>query len=368
VKNFSERFTTSVFFPVAMWLLSRAVLLVGIALSIHMHPHTLSGRPLSFGLDTLAHMDSWWYQQIAMGHYEYLPDGRPHTIAFFPLFPLLMGAGMRMGLSFLYSGLLINNVAFLGAVILLFFWLKETQGKKIACWSVAALVWCPMSLFGTVVYTEGLYLLLTIAALWAFDREKHVQAALWGGLATATRVTGVALFPAMLAGALFHKNRKAAVAASVLTLSGIVAFSLYCGWKFHDPLAFAHAQRAWRGGLGLDWKTWVRIFIYDLDGPVPETWGPLKPLMVFGGGYLLWRYRMYLSLPVFLFGAFSVLLMIFSGGTASLERYAFGTIPLAIVFGVLLARHPRWGTAILIYGGAVLAFLAARFAREGWVG
>lgn len=35
------------------------------------------------------------------------------------------------------------------------------------------MAWCPLSLFAGVIYTEGLYLLLSTAALRAFDKQQY---------------------------------------------------------------------------------------------------------------------------------------------------------------------------------------------------
>jgi Gpi18-like mannosyltransferase len=88
------------------------------------------------------------------------------------------------------------NICFLGAIIIVYLWVEEHHGKSAARWSSAVLAWCPFSLFGTVIYTEGLFLLLSTAALRAFDKKQYFWLALCGALATATRPTGIALIPA----------------------------------------------------------------------------------------------------------------------------------------------------------------------------
>ncbi len=80
---------------------------------------------------------------------------------FFLLIRGLMALGMRVEV----AGVLINSLAFLGALLLVYFWVEERYDTGAAKRTSAVLAWCPFSLFCTVMYTEGLFLLLTAAAL-----------------------------------------------------------------------------------------------------------------------------------------------------------------------------------------------------------
>jgi Gpi18-like mannosyltransferase len=78
----------------------------------------------------------------------------------------------------------------LAALYFLYFWVKKQAGESAARWPTAVIAWCPLSLFAGVIYTEGLYLLLSTAALAAFDKQQYGWTAFWGAIATATRPTG----------------------------------------------------------------------------------------------------------------------------------------------------------------------------------
>lgn len=410
--------TKGVLFAVAMWLLSRLLIAATMFLIAPSLPTPPGGITPVVGWGILSQWDSLHYQDIATAGYEYAKDGGAHTIAFFPLFPLVIRAVMVFGLSPEAAGTLVNNLAFLGAMVVLYRWVEERHGMSAARWVTAVLAWCPFSVFGTVIYSEGLFLLLSTAAMLAFDRRQYAWVALWGTLATATRPTGMALIPAFLIAAWIERRGAIAYAAGLATSLGVLLFSLYCAIRFSDPLAFIQAQRAWRPTFGFDWKGWSKTFMQILIGHTNWKHGaiidPLHPLllvivvgcgyllwrfrrklssvqvtygfcllvlilwllagdpfvtvaMVFGSGYLLWHLRTQLSPIVVAYGFCGLGLILVSGGTFSLSRIAYGIVSLSIALGVLLARHPRWGYGTILLFTILLVSFALRFARHLWV-
>jgi Gpi18-like mannosyltransferase len=281
--------------------------------------------------------------------------------------------------------------------------------------------WCPLSMFGTVIYTEGLYLILSTAALRAFDQKQYRWTILWGAMATATRPTGLALIPAFLLAAWRQRRPFIAYVAGFASASGVLLFSLYCAIQFGDALGFLHAQRGWRPSLGFYWQGWLDMLLQISLGTSYEELAikdPLHPLffgIVVSYGYCLWRFRKHLSSPI-VYGFYSLVLFLLiladdwfiynllnavmvlgggymlwhlrtqltpvtvtyglcgcglllaSGGTISLGRLAYGIVSLSVAFGVFLSRHPRQGYLSLGVCAILLARLALKFAQELWVG
>jgi len=372
-KSISTRWSDGLIFATTMWLLSRLVIIVAMELIApllvsHTPPPSYPSYllPLDFvpgfvptpGWELFSHWDGAWYRRIATSGYDYANDGKMHSVAFFPLFPLLSRAVMTLGLPFEVASTIVNNLALLGALILLYRWAEERHGISAARWATAMLAWCPFSLYGTVIYTEGLFLLLTTAALRAFDNRHHGWAAVWGAMATATRSTGSMLVPAFLLVAWREGRSAVAYAAGLATGGGLLLFSVYCAIRFGDPLAFVHVQSAWTH------PSWLDIFA---DALTLGKDGLTKVIMVFGGGYLLWHLRAKLSHVAVAYGFCCLALLITSGALSSLSRYAYGIVSLSLALGVLLAYHPRWGYAIIGCFAILLARYAFRFAWWYWV-
>ncbi|MEM6753556.1 MAG: hypothetical protein AAF630_11360, partial [Cyanobacteria bacterium P01_C01_bin.38] len=406
------------FFATAMWLFSRAVIVVAMLLIAPSLPVAENSQVPTFGWDTFYAWDSIWYHRIVVVGYEFINDGKQYSVAFFPLLPILTRVIMYLGLPFQMAATLINNAAFLGALIIFYSWVKETHGKSAACWSTAVLAWCPYSLYGSVIYTEGLFLLFSTAALRAFDKKQHLWAAIWGFLSTATRITGVMLIPAFLFVAWKQGRNLKAYLASFAVGIGALLFSLYCLIKFGDALAFIHVQKGWRDSTGFAWEGWwnmltqivlsspllfgliavsgfllwrfhqqlvdikLRGIFYFLwlllwlgiGEPLWLTAGnpfgkiPLvKIIIIFGGLYLLWYSRAKIPLTAAVYGFFSYALILNTGLTASVERYAYGIVSLSFALGLCLNRDRHWGYAILGFFAVILASLAVQFAHNQWV-
>jgi Gpi18-like mannosyltransferase len=403
-----------------MWLLSRLAIAIAMLLIAPSIPAISWGHVPTASWKVFYSWDSGWYEEIATGGYSYADDGAKHTVAFFPVFPLVVRGVMSLGLPFEVAGTLASSFAFLGALIILYFWVEERYDRKAARWATAALAWCPLSFFGTVIYTEGLFLFLTTAALRAFDKKQHVWAGFWGVLATATRITGVALIPTFLVVSWREGRSAIAYIASLATGGGLLLYSLYCAFKFDDPLVFLKAQKAWRNSTsGFNWSSWLKLPIQIAIGEenwlsrsFVNPWYPIlfailcgsagllwyfrrqlnptwagygfyflglclclmggvpvnSALMVFGGIYLLWYSRHKMGLLPLAYGLFAYGVILASGSTMSVNRFAFTIVSVAIALAIVVKRSPRWGYATLCCFAILLASFSVQFAQGLWVG
>jgi Gpi18-like mannosyltransferase len=381
-------------FVVLMWLSSRVLIWMA------MYGATLGGAAIAgtaippLDLKPLLGWDGGHYLQIALHGYTYVNDGQGYNVAFFPGLPLLMQIGIRLGLPAPWAGLLVNNLAFLAGLGVVYGWVQTRWGKQAAQWTTAALAWCPFSLFGTVLYTEGLFLCLSAAALQAFDQRRHRWAALLGLGASLTRLPGVVLTPALLWVSWRERRGFKAYLASLVAGSGVpMDLSYGQGWLKMLVQVFL-GPTVWKQGrltdplypiallilAGLGYGLWyyrhrLRPLVLQGVGTVLGLLGWLlagTPLvnmgMVAGGLVLLWYSRKTLPPILLSFGGCSLALILLSGRTASAERYAYGIVAIAIAFGVLLSRHPRWGYPVLSVFGLMLLSYAVRFAQGLWVG
>lgn len=368
----TQTWAEGLIFVIAMWLLSRLVIVVAMQLIAplsHIPPVTHTGSlPLDYTPNFLpksswnlfSHWDGAWYRKIATLGYDYAKDGKYHSIAFFPVFPLAIRAVMTFGVPSQVAGTLVNNFALLGALWLLYGWAKHRYSVSVARWATAVLAWCPFSLYGTVIYSEGLFLLVTTAALRSFDNGQYAKAALWGTLATATRSTGVALIPAFLIVAWKEKRPTMAYVAGFAAISGLLLFSLYCAIHFADPLAFIHVQQAWK------WQhpNWWMVLSYAFQLNEENL---LRVVTFWGGSYLLWHLRAKLPPVALAYGFCSLGIILATGSLSSVSRYVYGIVSISLGLGLLFASHPRWGYLILGLFAVVLARFAFLFAWWYWV-
>lgn len=362
-----KKFINEVIFVLLMWLFSRLLIISVMCLIAP----AIAPNLVNSGWGRFTDWDGNWYRSIATSGYEYADDNAQHSIAFFPLYPLITRGLMSLGISFAIAGTIVNNLAFLGALLVLYYWVKQSQGLRAARWVTAVLAWCPFSLYGTVTYTEGSFLLFSTAALQAFDRKEHIKAGIFGALTTATRITGVTLIPAFILVAWRERRSAIAYVAALATSGGLLLFMLYCAIQFNDPLAFIHAQRGWRAYNGDGWSPWLNLFTQDLTlrkGLSTAFIAVTKVLMFFGGGCVLWLTRSQLPRVAFIYGLCSLALLFSSGAVVnSVNRYSYGIVSLSFALGLLLARYPRWGYATMGLFVAIGIYFSMRFACGLWV-
>jgi Mannosyltransferase (PIG-V) len=136
-----------------------------------------------------ARWDAVWYLAIARGGY----DHQVARTAFFPVYPLLTrGLGAVIG-SDLAAGVLISLMAFAVALVLLYRLVALELDHELARLTVMLIAFCPMAYFFSAVYSESLYLALSVGCIWQARVGRWPLAGLLGGLAAAERGSGIAL-------------------------------------------------------------------------------------------------------------------------------------------------------------------------------
>jgi hypothetical protein len=188
----------------AVWTSRLVVLLAGVfgVLSFGSNPSAGLGydqtgltRPFGyFGnllVSPLARWDSVWYLQIAHSGYDHDPLHLRST--FFPLYPMMVrGLGVVVR-SDLIAGVLISLACFVIALVLLYRLVALELDAERARICVMLIAFCPMAYYFSAVYTESLFLALSVGCVYAARTGHWAQAALLGALASASRNTGVLL-------------------------------------------------------------------------------------------------------------------------------------------------------------------------------
>jgi Mannosyltransferase (PIG-V) len=144
----------------------------------------------------LARWDSVWYLTIAKFGYQAGDQHLsfyPHRLAFFPLYPWLIRALGFITRSDLVAGVLISLVAFAIALFVLHRLVSLDFSEEVARTTVMLVAFSPMAMFFSAVYTESLFLALSLGSIYAARREQWLVAGVFGGLAAVSRNGGIAL-------------------------------------------------------------------------------------------------------------------------------------------------------------------------------
>jgi hypothetical protein len=378
-----------------------------------------------------ARWDSAWYLVIA--HYGYRPDLGAFTAsrdAFFPLYPLGLHALSLPGLPPVLAGVLLSMAALALALygIHRLTTLELSREDRLspardrvpqaARLAVLLVAFAPMAFFFSAVYSESLYLALSVGLFWSARQGRWMWVGVLGALAAATRSTGLllALPAAMLylygpredrppdalrawrssGGVLARLRPRYRLRREVLWLcllpAGVLLYGGYLWLAGGEALAPFNAQDVWGrhfagpyvgvwDGLraGFDGArqllSFQRTHLYFRDGTgdpfvsaehnllllaflfaaVPAVIGVLRRLPLAYGAYVIAALAVPLSDPVS------------SQPLMSLPRFLVVLFPLFMWAGVLLSEHACARRPTLLASGALMAFFAAQFATWHWV-
>jgi len=373
----------------------------------------------------VARWDSAWYLVIA--HYGYRPELGVYTAsrtAFFPLYPMGLRAVAWLGAPPILAGVLLS----LAALPLALYGIHrlttlELAGRRshalgedrvadAARLAVMFTAFAPMAFFLSAVYSESLYLALSVGVFWSARNGRWFWVGVLGALATATRSTGLMLLVPVAIIYFYgprqdrppdylysrgrrlsprYRLRREALWLCVLPL-GVVIYGAYLGFAGGDPLAPFHAQDVWgrhfAGPFGGIWEGLTAAFegvrqllsfqrahaYFPTDGhsarilaghnlllfaflaaAIPATVGVLRRLPFAYGAYVIAALALPLSYPVS------------SQPLMSLPRFLLVLFPLVIWLGAWLAERPHLQRPALVVSAVMMVFFLGQFATWHWV-
>jgi hypothetical protein len=372
-----------------------------------------------------ARWDADWYLVIA--RYGYRPDLGSYTAsrdAFFPLYPLGLRGVSALGPPPILAGVLLSVLALAFALYgihrLTTLELTARGGAGLggdrvadaARLAVTLTAFAPMAFFLSAVYSESLYLALSVGLFWSARQGRWALVGVLGALAAATRSTGLVL--ALPAAMIYlygpredrvvdfvrtgrarllprYRARRDVLWLATVPL-GVVIYGVCLVLAGGEALAPFHAQ-----------EVWGRHFA----GPYVGVWDGLKA--AFGGARQLLsaqRHRLYfpvgtgspfveaghnLVLLAFLlaavpavvgvvrrlplaYGAYVIAALalplsdpVSAQPLMSLPRFLLVLFPLGIWLAAWLSEHPRLQRPALVISALLMVFFGAQFATWHWV-
>ncbi len=240
------------FVAVALVLLQRLLVLIS---AIHIAQKMHSGWTLySLLIGGYTHWDSGWYIEIAQAGYT-----TKVRTAFWPLYPWLMARLHDIsGTTYASCGIVISLCSFVAAVYFLGLLVRSYFGYSTTLAAMALFAFAPTSYYFDAVYTEALFLALSLAAVYASTANRFFMANLLVMFATLTRNTGIFLCIILFFDYLrWHQNGwkfwripwwKSIKWDAIWFVIPFVGLSSYCwwlDWKFGNPFAFLAAEKYW---------------------------------------------------------------------------------------------------------------------------
>ncbi len=353
-------------FPVIVFTVWKSILTVYLIyfeplLLPSIHSQTLNQR---LYLAWVSRWDSVFYLDIAWKGYSF-----PNQ-AFFPLFPLLISLLNKLGLSIDISAFFLSQLFSLTAIIGFYLLGRKVLSEQQAQQAILMFICFPTVFFINAAYTEGLFLSLAIFSYYFFEKKKYYLSAIAGGLASATRVVGLAAGSQFL----FVKSPRQRYLYMGISSIGIVVYMLYLQLTFHDPLIFIHSQKMWTQPHGYPrlMLPFEQVFTYPYQ-LLTDTRVAKTPIL-----FVDWSLSLIfiaLSIQVWkrlgprygLYSLLVVLIPLLSGNIMSMSRFVLTAFPVFLVLPLIIRNKYILYSMYIVCFGLQLLFISA-FINNIWIG
>ena len=310
--------------------------------------------------------DTGWYgSMIDQGYHTDGNDNAEHNVVFFPLYPALCWLVKQiLPVRVLVSMLIVSAGATFVMLLLLYRLLTRYYSSFLAGVCVLFLAISPFSVFLFAGYTEALYVCLVVAFFYFVTQESYTAAAVMSGLASASRPYGCLLaFVLVFEMARRHylaygfkfslrsRYLQGALVLFPVCFGGLIAYTLYLGYRFDDPLAFSHNLKPWGiigGKIQLADAVAFRYFVpligdtlvhYKLIHPMVTglLWFVATPVLLILLGRRLFPSALFFTAMMFLF--FHYTLLKNQGAIVDIGRHFTLLFPIPLL--LVLALEPR---------------------------
>ena len=279
------------------------------------------------------HWDTRHYVGIAEQWYTNTGDERLRLV-FFPLYPLLMRLLSPLTGGDVFAGGVVISLACSAAASALVYDLSYMHfGRKTAGRSLAYFLLSPLSVFLCCVYTEALFICLTLLSVCLLRRGHPWLAAVCGMLSAFTRMPGVIVSGLMIIafigkiprGKADARALLACAAQTAIVFSGFIAYLIVNYTVTGDPFTYLVYQREnWFQQPGSFWNSTANTMHYFLTGMGESDW--------------LWTWGFQLACMLGIY-----LLLAFGSGRVPFDLAAYSFVYVAVVLSpTWLLSAPRY--------------------------
>jgi hypothetical protein len=332
---------------------------------------------------TFAQWDARWFVQIADNGYAQVPE----AAAFFPLYPALVHGLTWVTGSTLVAGTLISLASAAVAAAVLAELARMLLGDRAARHAVLYLALYPVAFVFTAVYSDALFLALSAAAFLGAERGRPLLAGVLAGLATGTRIIGLALVPALAVVLWRGRSGLLRLAPLLLAPAAVGLYALYLDRELDDAGAFASAQTDWdrdagtlgpisgafdavrAAGRGL--KELVRADGTFTQVHTVSLWNVTHLALLAAAVWLTWVAWSRVGRAYGVYSAASLLVILSAPATGfplvSLPRFLLSDFPLFLALAVVTLDRPRAREILLCTFVALGVAAAIAFSRGVWI-
>lgn len=343
----------------------------------------------------LLRWDSVYYLSLAAGD-------SLHSGVFFPLYPTLVKLfGAWSGAGFF--------VSWLSLALALFFFYKLLSLKedgRVIKRALLFLLVAPSAVFFSMIYTESLFLFLSLACWYFLQQKRWWLAGLCGFFAALTRNVGIFLLPVFWVAywqsawpmveelkinwlkkvwIIFKNKWRSGLAWSLLIPAGLAAYMLACYLQSGDALYFIHKQSGWSDYRQFVWPwqffgkmahllAYYKINFFNFfSNDAGKLNDFVRIFVISGGAYLLaiiaavyflvkkyWAYAVYVLCNLILFTTIFPLY--------SVERFAVVIFPVYLMLAKVSVKRDWLFYILLMFSALFFIYDIVLISRGFWIG
>lgn len=294
-------------------------------------------------INSFAKWDGSYFLEIAKNGYS-----NKNYFAFFPLYPFLLGVISKVtNLNIIFVGILINLIYLMGSLIFLKKLILLDYPKKITQEVIIYLLIFPTSFYFLAIYSEGLFLFLSLGAFYftrLFLKNQKIRylilGILFAILASATRLVGVALVIALWVEVFLINKDKVNNKLKWLTLlmpAGLVVYLIFLYNQTGNPFYFLNSQQNWQRNL-----TVPTLSIWQsIEGIVNNQVGAIRLTLlydllytIFGIGIIIRSFR-FLRTSYSVYALICILLPLFTTSLMSMSRFLIVIFPIFLTLALI---------------------------------
>lgn len=338
-------------------------------------------NPLFWGF---SNFDGEHYIAIARNGYA------PLQHFFFPVYPLavrfmshLLGNTLFL---FTLSGILVSFLSTLFFILGLTKLLRIDYSQKIAERTLLLLITFPASFYFFMVYTESIFLLLSVWCFYFARKQQFLLAALLAAIASATKVIGFSLSVALLFELIIQnwpnvfsfsalRKNMLSLTSILFSSSGLIIYMSYLYKSTGDPLVFLHKVSIFgdqRSSLLIPLPQVFYRYIFKilpyLGTYWPTTFTTIVEFLV-GTSFLVIILLSFRSLrkSYWIYLTLGYLIPTLAGSFSSIPRYVIVLFPAFLYLAIILEKQKKlYHYAVFATFAAIQFFCMILFFRGYW--
>ena len=317
-----------------------------------------------------AEWDSEWYLDIAENGYSLEGDYGLKNIVFFPVYPFLLKLlGFLVGGNLLLAGVILSIATLYGTLLIFHRFIKEFHPDVDSYLPLLLMLIFPTAFFLNALYTESLFLLLSISSFYFGFKQKYGWASILGFIAALTRITGVLLFiPLAWEYGKQHRFRLQSMRKQpsglllFLIPLGTLSFFAFHWYRFGNFLLFLETEKAWGRAFTLNLDHFVLFSNPATANFLLDSFFAIFALTATVA--VFWKLRT--SYGLYMLATIGV--AIGTGTLMSIGRYILVLFPIFILGALLAQKNEYFKYAWIFISLLLFSLYTILFVNSYWAG